>query len=297
MTGPGAEHARGRVEPGCLYVVATPLGNLEDITLRALRILRGVDWIAAEDTRHTRKLLQHYSIAARLTSYHDWIEREKAPRLVEALCAGKSVALVSDAGTPGIRDPGFHLVRAAIAAGVRVVPVPGPSAVVAALSASGLPAHRFAFEGFVPARATQRRKWLQSLRDEPRTWVCFEAARRLSATLADIAATLGQRQVVVARELTKVHEEFLRGNAAELVRALEARQEPLRGEVTLLVEGASASPSPGTEPLWQVEMEAALARGLSVRDAARLVAERHPISRREAYQFGLARIASRDAGD
>lgn len=293
MAEPAAERPGAGSSPGCLYVVATPLGNLEDITLRALRVLREVDVVAAEDTRQTRKLLQHYGIATRLTRYDDWIERDKAPRLVGALCLGKCVALVSDAGTPGIRDPGFRLVRAALAAGVRVVPVPGPSAVIAALSTSGLPTHRFTFEGFVPSRARERRNWLLSLRDELRTWVCFESARRLLATLSDMNDILGSRQLVVARELTKVHEEFLRGSAAEIGRSLAARRETVRGEVTLVVQGASPREKPEVSLRWQEEMEKALASGLTLRDAARLVAERCQVSRREAYQFGLARSASR----
>src|SRR5512139_4020840 len=194
------------VRSGTLYVVATPLGNLEDITLRALRVLKAVDLIAAEDTRHTRKLLAHYGIRTPLTSYYDHIERRRAPQLVEAMRTGQTVALVSDAGTPGIADPGYHLVCAAIAAGVRVEPVPGPSAVIAALSAGGLPTDRFAFDGFVPSRAAARQKFFAALAREERTLVVYEAARRLPACLGAIRDSLGDRQIVIVREVTKIFE-------------------------------------------------------------------------------------------
>ncbi len=279
--------ARPCALPGSLYVVATPLGNLEDITLRALRVLREVHLIAAEDTRHTRKLLQHYGISGRLTRYDEWVEREKAPRLVALLRAGKDVALVADAGTPGIRDPGYHLIRAAIEAGIRVVPVPGPSAVIAAISAAGLSAQRFAFEGFVPERTQARRHWLARMAGEERTWVCFEAARRLPATLADLAELLGARRLVVARELTKLHEEFLRGSAAQVAQLIEARGTPLRGEVTIVVEGRAAEQSVEQDSDWQQALLEALARGAHLKEAAQEIARRFGVSRRTAYQYGL----------
>lgn len=273
---------------GVLYVVATPLGNLEDITLRALRVLREVDWIAAEDTRHTRKLLAHYGIHTPLTSYHDWIEREKAPRLVERLRAGENGALVADAGTPALSDPGFHLVRSAWAAGVQVVPVPGPSAVVAALSVSGLPAQRFAFEGFLPARANARRARLSDLAREPRTLVFFETARRLPAMLEDLAELWGERTVVVARELTKQFEEFLRGTPQQLLAELAKRGEPLRGEVTIVAEGAGRSSATASSPSqWQAALAELRARGVPLRDAARQIAREYGLPRRLVYTFGL----------
>ncbi|GIW44511.1 MAG: ribosomal RNA small subunit methyltransferase I [Candidatus Binatia bacterium] len=277
--------------PGSLYVVATPLGNLEDVTLRALRVLKEVNWIAAEDTRVTRKFLHHYGIGTPLTRYDDWTEREKAPRLIQRLLAGESGALVSDAGTPGLSDPGFHLVRSAWAAGVKVVPVPGPSAVIAALSAAGLPANRFVFEGFLPPRAVERRARLAELADEHRTVVFFETARRLRATLEDMVPIWNDRTIVIARELTKKFEEFLRGSARALLSQLAARPQPLRGELTVIAEGTSARAQrrSAASSEWQQTLAQLCAQGMSLRDAARRVAQQYGLSRREVYQFGLRR--------
>jgi 16S rRNA (cytidine1402-2'-O)-methyltransferase len=274
--------------PGTLYVVATPLGNLEDITMRALRVLREVNLIAAEDTRHSRKLLMHYGISTPLTSYHDWSERQKAPRLVEELRRGKSIALISDAGTPGIADPGYHLVQAAIAAGLRIEAVPGASAVAAALSVAGLPTDRFAFEGFVPARQSARRKFFTALAHESRTVVVYEAARRLPACLRDLHDVLGPRQIVVARELTKMFEEILRGTAGDLLAQLNQRlgERTLQGEVTLLIAGGEAA-----APLPAEDLATAIARlrgeGMSLKDVARVLARERGVSRREVYQAGI----------
>jgi len=278
---------------GTLYVVGSPLGNLEDITLRALRVLREVDLVAAEDTRRTRKLLDHFGIAVRLTRYDEWVEREKAPRLIRFLCRGGSVALLCDAGTPGIRDPGFHLVDAAVKAKLRVVPVPGPSAVTAALSVSAFNANRFAFEGFVPEKPKARHAWLVALAEEERTWVCFEAARRLETTLTEMHEVLGDRRIVVARELTKLHEEFLRGSAQEVLETLRARGEPVRGEVTIVVEGSSRSRQMRPAAEWQTLLEEALARGRSLKEAAREVAAQCGVSRRTVYTYGLQSRAAK----
>ena len=201
---------------GVLYVVATPIGNLEDVTLRALRVLAEVDLIAAEDTRRTSILLRHHGISTRQVSYYDAIERRRTPELVERMRAGARVALVTDAGTPGVADPGYHLVRGAIEAGIPVVPVPGASAVTALVSVAGLPVERFAFEGFLPARAAARAARLRGLESEQRTLVFLEAGRRLGAFLKDAEAALGDREAVIGRELTKVHEEHLRGRLSEL---------------------------------------------------------------------------------
>jgi 16S rRNA (cytidine1402-2'-O)-methyltransferase len=274
---------------GTLYVIATPLGNLEDITLRALRVLKEVHLIAAEDTRHSRKLLAHYGISTPLTSYYDWIERHKAGQLVEELKRGKSMALISDAGTPGIADPGFHLIREAITAGLRIEAVPGPSAVAAALSVAGLPTDRFVFEGFVPARRSARRRFFATLANEPRTTVIYEAARRLLPSLQDLHEVLGPRQLVVIRELTKMFEEILRGHVDELLRRLEQRlgDQSLQGEVTLLLAGGEAPPQLAVE-----DMTAAIERlrgeGLSLKEIARTLARERGLSRREVYQAGLA---------
>jgi 16S rRNA (cytidine1402-2'-O)-methyltransferase len=262
--------------------VATPLGNLEDITLRALRVLREVDLIAAEDTRRSRKLLQHFGIEARLTSYHDFSERRKAPRLLADLRQGKSIALISDAGTPCIADPGYHLVRAAVDAGVRVEPVPGPSAVAAALSVGGLPTDRFVFEGFVPARATARRKLFATLAAETRTVVVYEAARRLVDSLQDLLAVGGDRPVAVVRELTKAFEEVLRGSVNEVLATLRQRPaEQRRGEVTLLIGGATAAPTAQPAADLTAAIERLRAHGLS------LLADERGVPRRQIYRLGL----------
>lgn len=235
----GENHGeRARQGRGVLYLVATPIGNLEDVTLRALRVLREVDLIAAEDTRHVRKLLERYGIRQQVVSYHEHNEQARTPQLLAALRSGRSVALVSDAGTPVLSDPGYRLVRACVEASVPVVPVPGPSAVTAALVASGLPADRFLFLGFPPRRRTARRRFLEEVKDQRATLVLFESPRRLADCLQDLVEVLGDRRVAVCRELTKVHEEVRRGRASELVRW--ARGEQVRGEVTLVVEGAVA---------------------------------------------------------
>ncbi|MCS7235992.1 MAG: 16S rRNA (cytidine(1402)-2'-O)-methyltransferase [Armatimonadota bacterium] len=221
---------------GTLYLVATPIGNLEDVTLRALRVLREVDLVAAEDTRQVRKLLDRYGIQQRVVSYHEHNERTRIPQLLGALRSGRSVALVSDAGTPVLQDPGYRLVRACAEAGIPVVPVPGPSAVTAALVASGLPTDRFAFLGFLPRRRQARRRSLEEVRDQRATLVLFESPRRLVDCLQDLLEVLGDRRAAVCRELTKVHEEVRRGRLSDLLRGV--RDQPVRGEVTVVVEGA-----------------------------------------------------------
>ena len=224
----------GPVEKGVLYVVATPIGNLEDITLRALRVLREADLIACEDTRHTRKLLDHYEIARPVLSYHEHNEQERARELVEKLEQGLSVAQVSDAGMPGIADPGYRVIKLAIERGIPVRPVPGPSAAITALAGGGLPTDSFEFLGFLPARSGQRRTLIERLRSASATVVLYEAPHRIRETLAEIVEVLGhERPVVIARELTKVHEEFLRGTAGELLERIGDRE--LKGEITLLI--------------------------------------------------------------
>jgi len=262
---------------GTLYIVATPIGNLEDITLRALRILKEVDLIAAEDTRHTRKLLTHYGIPTPLTSYYDQVEAEKAPALIAQLQAGKNIALVSDAGTPCVADPGFRLLTEAIEAGLSVVPIPGPSMVTALLSVGGVPTSCFAFEGFLPAKRAQRRKALQHLKQEDRTLVFFESPHRIEIC--------GDRQIVIGRELTKMFEEVLRGKVSELRAVLGARE--IKGELAILVAGqAETPPSAEARPLAE-EMQELYAQGFSLKDVARIVSETRGIPKREVYALGL----------
>jgi 16S rRNA (cytidine1402-2'-O)-methyltransferase len=223
------------MESGKLYIIGTPIGNLQDITLRALEVMRGVSIIAAEDTRHTRKLLNYFNIQATVISYHDHNKEEKAPVLVAELKAGRSVALVSDAGTPGISDPGYFLINCCIRDSISVVPVPGPSAFLAALSVSGLPTDSFLFEGFLPRKQTARLRRLEEIKDQSRTVLFYESPHRIVRCLEDLLAVFGDRRAVVARELTKSHEEVLRGRLSKLIPALSGRT--VRGEITLVVEG------------------------------------------------------------
>jgi 16S rRNA (cytidine1402-2'-O)-methyltransferase len=221
---------------GRLYVVGTPIGNLEDITLRAIRVLGEVAAIACEDTRQTVKILNRYGIKKPLVSYFHPREGQRVPQIIQQLKDGRDVALVSDAGTPGISDPGFPLIREALKEGIAVVPIPGPSAVTAALSAAGLPTHRFLFAGFPPPKKTGLRKLLEGLAREEATLVFYLPTRRLAEFLAAVVETLGDRRVVVAREMTKIHEEFLRGTAAELAASIGSRT--LKGEAAVLIKGA-----------------------------------------------------------
>ncbi len=284
--------------PG-LYLVATPIGNLEDITLRALRVLRAADQIACEDTRQTQKLLNHFGIRNKTVSYHLHNEHGRAEELVTALRAGARLALVSDAGVPGIADPGETLVRAAVAAGVPVFPVPGANAALCALIASGLPAERFTFEGFLPAKAGQRRTRLEQLRAHllaaasdtptPPTLIFYEAPHRILETLGDVAAVFGpEHPVALARELTKLHEEFLRGGAAEVLATLEARP-AVRGEMVLLLGGVLHAPAQlsadAGQPISLADaVAAALRNGLSEKDALKQVAKARGLGKSEAYR-------------
>jgi 16S rRNA (cytidine1402-2'-O)-methyltransferase len=269
---------------GTLYLVSTPIGNLEDITLRALRVLRAVPLIAAEDTRTTRKLLSHYDIHTPLTSYNEHNRRAKTPHLLEALAQG-DLALVSEAGTPAISDPGQHLVAAAWEAGFRVVPVPGPSVLTAALSVSGLSTRRFLYLGFLPRQAGAIRRLLRSVRDRAETLVAFEAPHRLRATLAILREELGDRRAAFCRELTKVHEEVFRGCLSE---AAEHFSEP-RGEFTLIVEGRSEEVPAGEVPAdLPVEIQRLRAAGIPTREALAALSARFGLPRRRLYRLWLA---------
>jgi 16S rRNA (cytidine1402-2'-O)-methyltransferase len=266
---------------GTLYLVATPIGNLEDITLRALRVLREVDLIACEDTRHTRKLLDHYGIQKPTLSYHEHNEAQRSAELLEKLRQGTSVALVSDAGTPLVSDPGYRLVSKAIESGIVIEPLPGASAILAALTASGLPTDTFVFGGFLPARPGPRRKLLARLKDDPATLVFYEAPHRILEALTDIEEVLGARPVVLAREMTKIHQEFLRGTAAEVRQALRSRPS-LKGEITLLI-GRAAAPAEDHTSL-PAAVEAAMRAGLGRMEAVKAVARQRGLPKREVYR-------------
>jgi 16S rRNA (cytidine1402-2'-O)-methyltransferase len=286
LTATFAIHETGAADVvGTLYIVATPIGNLEDITLRALRILKEVDLIAAEDTRHTKKLLAHYHINTPLTSYYDHIETDKAPALISQLQGGKSIALVSDAGTPGIADPGYRLVKGAAEAGIAIVPIPGPSTVAALLSVGSLPTDRFAFEGFLPAKPTQRQKMLQRLKYEERTLVFFESPHRLLDTLAAIEEVFGDRLITIGRELTKMYEEVIRGTVSELRTRLHERD--IKGEVALLVAGATEKDHNEEALPLREEIQQLLNQGLSLKEISQTLGEQRGIPKREVYALGI----------
>jgi 16S rRNA (cytidine1402-2'-O)-methyltransferase len=266
---------------GGIYLVATPIGNLEDITLRALRTLREADVIACEDTRHTRKLLTHFEIQKPLLSYHEHNEAQRAAELVERARRGEAVAVVTDAGTPGISDPGFRVVRAAIEAGVPVVSVPGPVAAITALAASGLPTDSFRFLGFLPPKKSQRRKILESLQGEDVSLILYEAPRRIVETLEDVRELLGDRPVVLARELTKIHEEFLRGTVSDVLSQLRSRT-TLKGEMTVIL-GRGLPVERSEKPLVERVAELIETNGLPRMEAIKQAARERGLSKREAY--------------
>lgn len=286
--------SRSAVESGgTLYVVATPIGNLADITLRALEVLRSVSFVVAEDTRHTRKLLSAHQIHVPILSCHAHTSPEGLQKIVDILNRAHSVALVTDAGTPGISDPGVALIKEALENGRAVVPVPGPSAVIAALSVSGLSSQPFAFLGFPPPKGCRRTKFFEESASLAMTLVLYESPRRLPRTLQDILTHWGNRRVAVARELTKVHEEVFRGTVCQ---ALELFGTPTRGEVTLVVEGAAPSSSPKSLPdvSWHDALAAWLARGETVKDAVEKVHQTFKVRRREAYRAALELSRSRN---
>jgi 16S rRNA (cytidine1402-2'-O)-methyltransferase len=271
---------------GTLYLVATPIGNLEDITMRALRLLGEADLIACEDTRHTVKLLNHYGIRKPTLSYHQHNEASRADELLKRLEQGAQIVLVSDAGTPVISDPGHRLVCLCLERQIPVVPIPGPSAVVAALAASGLPSEEFLFVGFLPSRSAARREILDNLAKESHTLVFYEAPHRLADTLSDALNSLGRRQTVIAREMTKVHEEFLRGDLDELL--VYVQKQAIRGEITLLI----GPPSPGAEksrdlsaaPLRERVEQIMRERQIDRKAALKLAARERGLTKREAYK-------------
>jgi 16S rRNA (cytidine1402-2'-O)-methyltransferase len=271
---------------GCLYLVATPIGNLEDITLRALRILKEVDQIACEDTRHTQKLLNHYNIQKPLISYHEHNEMTRAPELVLAMEQGSQIALVSDAGMPLVSDPGYRLVTLSVRHHLPVVPIPGAAALLAALSASGLPNEEFLFAGFLPARAGERRRVLERLRIEDRTIIFYEAPHRIEETLADAREILGDRPACLAREVTKLHEEFRRGALSELSASISER--PARGEITLLIGAVPpeerAALRDTSQSLADRVDELIRQAKLDRKEALKLAAKERGMTKRAAYQ-------------
>jgi 16S rRNA (cytidine1402-2'-O)-methyltransferase len=268
---------------GTLYLVATPIGNLEDITFRAVRVLREADAIACEDTRRTRGLLSHLGIAGKtLISCHEHNESARAVELARRVESGEAVALVSDAGMPGISDPGYRVVQAMIASGLRVTPVPGPCAVSAAVAASGLPTDAYRFCGFLPARKGQRRRALEGVRGETATLVFYEAPHRIGAALADVAEVLGPRNVVVAREISKLHEELLRGTAEGVGRAIEVRG-GVKGEIVLVVAGASPTTACDDTPIEERIAELT-STGATRMDAIKQIARERGLAKREVYR-------------
>lgn len=268
-----------------LYVVATPIGNLEDITLRALRILKQVDIIAAEDTRHTRKLLHHYGIATQLTSYFEHNELKKAGWLVEQLKQGKDIALVSDAGTPGISDPGYRLVKMALENHITVISIPGASAIIAALSIAGLPTDSFCFEGFIPSKTGEKLKFLSSLKGIIKTIVLYESPKRLLTTLADIHNILGDVDIVIAREMTKLHEEIISGKISNILNDLKKRA--IKGEITILLNPRSLEAEKQEISLTDEIKKLQKELGLPIKEIAKIIAEQRGIPKREVYKEAL----------
>ena len=267
---------------GTLYLVGTPIGNLDDMSLRGVHVLKNVDLIACEDTRHAKKLLQHFEIKAKMTSYFEGNETRKAKTILSELLGGKDVAVISNAGTPGISDPGYRIVRLAIDHGITIIPIPGPTALICALIASGLPTHRFAFEGFLHQKTVQRKKRLLSLVNEERTLIFYETCARLDATLGDMIEVFRDRIICVARELTKIHEIFLRGAIREVRESLNKLQ--LKGELVLVIEGNSVQETWEDISIADHVKMIEEKMGLSKKEAMRIVADLRGLSKRDIYQ-------------
>ncbi len=274
------------IAPSTLYLVGTPIGNLEDITFRAIRILKSADIIAAEDTRHTGKLLQHFQITTPQISYHDHNSQQRIPQLIRKLQNGDAIALVTDAGMPGISDPGYELVCACIENQITVVPIPGPSAVIAAVAAGGLPCDRFVFEGFLPVKGKARQARIEALKTEPRTAVLYESPHRIIKTLTDLQAALGSdRAVTLARELTKRYEEFWRGTIGEALAHYETAVP--KGEFTVAIAPTPKSNETLSEAEIMAELKGLIAQGMSKSEASRAIAQRTHLSKRDIYQRSL----------
>jgi 16S rRNA (cytidine1402-2'-O)-methyltransferase len=266
-----------------LYIVSTPIGNLGDITLRALEILKSVDLVAAEDTRHSRKLFSRYDIKTPLVSYYRAKEEITGDKVLAALQSGKNVALISDAGTPGISDPGYYLIKKTIDEGGKVITIPGPSAIISALTLSGLPTDRFVFEGFLPPKGSARKRRLEAILDEKRTIIFYESPRRAGRTLKELLKLLGDRKAALARELTKIHEEVVRGKISDIIKVIE--ENGLKGEVTLILAGQNEKVEKNSDEADVVStLQSILEKGLSVKDSAEIAAREFNISKRRAYQ-------------
>jgi 16S rRNA (cytidine1402-2'-O)-methyltransferase len=274
------------IHAGTLYVVGTPIGNLEDMTFRAISVLQNVDLIAAEDTRHTGKLLHHFQIKTPQISHHEHNRATRIPELIDKLQQGKSIALVTDAGMPCVSDPGYELVKACAAANLPIVPIPGVTAVVTALAASGLPSDRFTFEGFLPAKEKDRRNALMQLQTESRTMIFYESPHRLRESLVTILETLGEtREITIARELTKMHEEFWRGTVSHAVAAYQTR-EP-KGEYTIVIAGATPIVTTTSSEDIRIALKDLLAQGISPSQASKQLAQELGMSKRDIYQISL----------
>lgn len=269
-----------------LYVVATPIGNMDDITLRALNVLDQVDLIAAEDTRHTGKLLKYHNIKSHLISYHEHNEKERTPLLIERIASGLSIALVSNAGTPTVSDPGYILLQSAVEKGIKVIPIPGASAGIAALSISGLPNDSFVFIGFCAKKKAKRLKQLQELADEKRTLIFYENPGRILAFMEELADVMGDRNAVLCREMTKLHEEFLRGRLSELKDTLSHRP-AVKGECTLLVKGCEEKKEVSRDVMRAELIEALDKKGGKISEASRIIAKKYGLSKNEVYEEAL----------
>jgi len=273
-------------KPGILYLIATPIGNLEDMTFRAIRILQEVDLIAAEDTRHTGKLLHHFQIKTPQISYHEHNRHQRLPELIDKLLLGKTIALVTDAGMPGISDPGYELVKACADANIPIIPIPGACACIVALSGSGLPTDRFIFEGFLAAKGKERRRSLEVLKNESRTIILYESPHRLRQTLADLGNYLGMdREIVLARELTKLYEEFWRGKIGDAI-AHYTHREP-QGEFTIVIAGVSTIAPILSEEAIKAQLQELINQGVTKSQASRELAEKTSLPRRQIYQIAL----------
>ncbi len=271
---------------GALYIVATPIGNLSDISLRALDVLRQVDFIAAEDTRHTRRLLSHYDIRNKLISCHEHNESERAQGIIEKLSSGMTVALATDAGTPTVSDPGYRIVNAAVAADIRVIPIPGPSAAMTALCASGMPSDAFFFVGFLPSQPAKRRERMKAIAEIPGTLIFYESTRRIGPVLSDAIGIFGDRYAVLAREMTKTHEEFVRGRISELIAELEGRQ-TVKGEITLLIAPGAAGKAADPSAVRDLIMAGLKSKTAGAASLAKEISKACGISRQTVYDMIL----------